>query len=293
NCSIYFSSYCSAIFFVSFSAMGQTQGEYSEASSPTQTTPTTPGDADDDNVIRKPKETNQPIAKEFSASERSKACAKYSGKLVSLSGEIWKVQKCTRHQVHDPDLLFRMSRQGSTVTEADSRELAPIPIGASWESLQNARQRPCSTFSNHYVTYSFVDIYFIERCVKRLIPDYETFIQHRKEHNAKTQEIIELTDAEFYGMSAGKDITSIIDKEFAKLLDGSAGVDIVPLDEACKGVDGKFVSFYSRLYKIEKCRKREINAEAYTMQTRGRDLHLVELRPEQWLSLPDGLPWKF
>ena len=57
-------------------------------------------------------------------------------------------------------------------------------------------------------------------------------------------------------------------------------------------MDGKIVTFYSRMYKIEKCRKREINAEKYTMGRRVNDAKLIELRPEQWVSMPDGKPFE-
>ena len=99
-----------------------------------------------------------------------------------------------------------------------------------------------------------------------------------------------LTAREFWAMRQGRDISSIIDKDFAKLLDGSAGVDIIPVDEACKGVDGKIVTFYSRMYKIEKCRKREIDAESFTMHRKLGDVKLIELKPEQWISMP-GSAW--
>lgn len=253
--------------------------------------PGKPDDLDDESIIRKPKDTTEAVVKEFTNAERAKACAKFNGKIVSLSGEMWKVIQCKRHQIHDSDTVFQMSRRGTSIVEADSRDLAAIPIGPTWETLQNAKQRPCSAFNGRYVTFSFTDIYFVERCLKRLVPDYETLIQHRKEKGIRSHEIVELTDTEFYGMKAGRDISSVVDKEFSKLLDGSAGVDIIPIDEACKGVEGKFVSFYSRLYKIEKCRKREIDAESFTMKSRGRDLKLVELKAEQWLSMPDGKPW--
>lgn len=247
-------------------------------------------DPNDESVIALPRDTSEPPVKEFTNAERNKACSKYNGKLVSLSGEMWQVTKCVRHQIHDADEIFRLNRKGTPVVDADARDLASIPVGQSWDAMRNAKQRPCSTFNGRYVTYSFTDIYFVERCVKRMIPDYETLLQHRKDQKARGQEVLELTDAEFYSMKQGRDITSVIDKEFSKLLDGSAGVDIIPVDEACKGVEGKFVSFYSRIYRIEKCRKREIDAEAFTRKYRNQDFRLIELKAEQWLSMPDGKP---
>ncbi len=247
---------------------------------------------DDDNIIRKPKETSEPLAKEFSTSERNKACNRFNGKVVSVSGEMWKIKDCKRHQIHDPDLLFRMSREGTAVVEADARDLASIPVGDSWDSLKSGKPRNCSAFNGKYITFSYTDVYFVERCIKRLIPDYETLLRHRRDRKDRTTDVLALSDVEFHSIKQGRDIPSEVDREFSKLLDGSAGVDLVPVDEACRGIEGKLVSFYSRLYRIEKCRKRELDAEAYTMKRRSFDAKIIELKPEQWLSLPDGKPLK-
>ena len=251
--------------------------------------PKAPAEEEDDNIIRRPKETPPPPVKEFTKAEEQKACAKYNEKTISISGEIWLVQGCKRHQVHDADMIFKLSR-AKTILEVDAREAAPIPIGNSWDETAAAKIRPCASFNGKYVTYSYTDVYFVDRCIKHLVPDYETLLAHRKERSIKGTEVIPLNPPEFYALKQGRDISSVVDKEFAKLLDGSAGVDIIPIDEACKGVEGKLVTFYSRMYRIEKCRKREIDPEVYTMKRRGQNIQTTELRPEQWISMPDGKP---
>ena len=64
------------------------------------------------------------------------------------------------------------------------------------------------------------------------------------------------------------------------------------MDEACHGVDGRVVSYYSRLYRIERCRKREITDTEEFLRRLGNieRKEILELRSEQWLSLPDGAP---
>lgn len=245
---------------------------------------------DDDNIIKKPKETSEPVAKEFTNGEKNKACARFNGKLVSVSGEMWKIKDCKRHQVNDADLVFRLSRQGTPVVEADARELAAIPIGETWDIIHAGKARSCSVFNGKYITLSYTDIYFVDRCIRRLIPDYETLLKHRRDRKDRSTDILAVSDVEFHAIKQGRDLPSEVDREFSKLIDGSAGVDIIPVDEACRGVEGKLVSFYSRLYRIEKCRKREIDAESFTMKRRALDAKIVELKPEQWLSLPDGKP---
>jgi hypothetical protein len=245
---------------------------------------------DDDNIIRAPKQANPPQPRQFTATETRKVCAKFQGSVLSVFGEIYKVKDCTRHQIHDQSELFKLAKQGVKIIEVDSKEVAALPIGDSWE-MMNTENRPCSFFNKKYITFSYTDIYFVENCVRKLIPDYITLIEHRKKQGIKSSEVLALNAREFYGIRQGRDISSVIDREFSKLLEGSAGVDIIPIDEACKGVEGRFVTFYSRMYKIEKCRKREINAEQFTMRRKTAGLELIELKPEQWVSMPDGKPF--
>ena len=248
------------------------------------------GDEDDENIIRVPKQADPPPPREFSSAEIQKVCAKYRGSLLSVYGEIYKLQNCTRHQVHDQEEIFKFAKQGIKTIEVDSKDVAALPIGDSWETV-NSKNRPCGFFNKKYITFSYTDIYFVENCVRKLIPDYETLLEHRKSQGIKSSEVLALNAREFYQIRQGRDVASVIDREFSKLLEGSAGVDIIPIDEACKGVEGKIVTFYSRMYKIEKCRKREINAEQYTMRRKISDSKLIELRPEQWVSMPDGKPF--
>ena len=248
-------------------------------------------DTDDDNIIRAPKEEETPPPKQFTAAEVKKVCAKYQGSLISVYGEIFRLRNCVRHPIHNQEDLFKFAKQGIKTVEVDATDVAAIPVGEPWEAA-SAEHRPCSFFSKKYITFSYTDIYFVENCVRKLIPDYETFLTHRKSRGIKSSEVLALTAREFYGIRQGRDISSVIDREFSKLLEGSAGVDIIPIDEACKGVEGKFVTFYSRMYKVEKCRKREIDAESFTMKRRATDLKLIELRPEQWVSMPDGKPYQ-
>lgn len=246
---------------------------------------------DDDNIIRVPKEPDTPPPKQFTPREIQIVCNKYKNSLVSVYGELYKISNCTRHLISNQDEIFKFAKQGVKTVEVDATDVAALPVGDTWEHV-STKDRPCTFFSKKYVTFSYTDIYFVENCVRKLVPDYETLLSHRKAQGIKGTEILALTAREFYGIRQGRDITSIVDKEFSKLLDGSAGVDIIPIDEACRGVDGKIVTFYSRMYKIEKCRKREINAEKYTMGRRVNDTKLIELRPEQWVSMPDGKPFE-
>ena len=62
--------------------------------------------------------------------------------------------------------------------------------------------------------------------------------------------------------------------------------DILPIDEACKGLNGTFVSYFSKIYKIQGCRKHEVDAEKFMLHY--PTYRLKEMKSEQWVSLPTG-----
>ena len=172
----------------------------------------------------------------------------------------------------------------------EATDVAAIPVGVPWSEVTSL-ERPCSFFNKKYITFSYADIYYVDACVRHLLPDYETFLTHSRAHNDKNRALLALNPEEFFKLPQGSNILSILDKEYSHLYERSANVDIIPIDEACHGTEGKIVMFYSRMYKIEKCHKREIDAESYTMHSSIGSSKILELRPEQWVSMPDGKPY--
>ncbi len=258
--------------------------------SPSDASPNSGAQDDDDTIIRPPPKAPPATVKIFTAAETQKVCAKYQGKLLSVYGEVFKVKNCTRHLLQEQDDIFKMSRQGIPTVDVEATDVAAIPVGEPW-SVINLVQRPCTFFNKKYVTFSYTDLYYVDGCARKLLPDYETYLAHSQAHGDKNRTVLALTAEEFFKMRQGDNITSVLDKEYSRLYELSANVDIIPIDEACKGAEGKIVMFYSRMYKIEKCHKREIDAEHYTMHSSVGNSKIKELTPEQWVSMPDGKPY--
>src|SRR6185436_6773833 len=107
----------------------------------------------------------------------------------------------------------------------------------------------------------------------------------------KNQEILELPEEEFLALPVGTEFQSSLNDEYKKMLVQEKNVDILPIDEACKGLNGSYVSYYSKIYKIEGCRKREVDAERFLV--RFPNYKLRERSSEQWVSIPTGKPVKF
>ncbi|NDE15855.1 hypothetical protein EBZ80_13080, partial [bacterium] len=246
----------------------------------------------DDSVIKVPKpEPAKPRV--VSAAERMKACAKHEGKYLSYYSDIFRVENCKRRVIQDPETLSRLMRGTVGVTEVESDIIAAIPAGQPVADQGAKNRRGCKQLEGRFVTFSYVDVYLVQKCKKRLFPDWETFIAFQKKRGIKSglgSEVVPLSEAEFDLLQIGPEMPSSVDVEFIRQYDRSKVIDVIPIDEACRGIEGKIVSFYSKLYKIEKCRKREMDPEVATL--RNPELKPRELRPEQWNSLPDGKPMK-
>lgn len=248
---------------------------------------------ENENVI-KPPPRSPAVKRIFTAEEKRKLCARHEGRFISYAGEVFKVEKCKRRPVHSSDLVFDLVRRGNTITEVDAKPIAALEEGPAIDpNTEDAKARSCHEFNGRYVSHSYGDVWFVERCTRRLIPDWETYLAHRRARGSSkaNDEILVVNWAEFNALKEGRPLASIVDEEFSKYAAEWAPIDIIPIDEACAGVDGKYVSFYSRLYKIEKCRKREIDSEHFLWKNRSGQ-KFTELRPEQWISMPDGPPIK-
>lgn len=232
------------------------------------------------------------VRKEFSRGEVQKICKKYRGQLIAYYGEVFRVEDCERRPIINNKTVYSLLRSGKKIIDVDGDTIAALPEGEPVDlatTLESARS--CKSLEGSYVTFSSVDVYIVEHCKKRLFPDWETYIRHRQKRGEKKGEILSLSSVEFESLEAGKPIVSIFDDIFAKLLYGSAEVDVIPVDEACAGVNNHLVSYYSRLYRIERCRKREVtDPESYLRHGGASAGKIKELTSEQWLSLPDGQP---
>lgn len=249
-------------------------------------------DETDDSIIKVPRPEPAKI-RPITATERKNACTKFDGKYISYYSEIYHVEKCKRRLIQDPTTMTQIMRGSVKVTEVESDIIAALPSGQGITDQGSKKRRGCKQLEGKFVTFSYVDIYLVQKCKKRALPDWETFIAWQKKLGRKSgigAPVIALSEAEFDLLQIGPEIPSAVDLEFIRQYDRSKVVDIIPIDEACRGLEGKTVSFYSKLYRIEKCRKRELDPELATLK--NPSLNPKVLTAEQWNSLPDGKPIK-
>lgn len=245
---------------------------------------------DKSDILKAP---DQPaVRKVFTSGEVSRYCAKHNGQLIAYYGDVYQVQKCTRRRIENSKTLARMIAKGAKVHDVDGDVVAAIPEGEPLDNdLIRDSLRTCKELNKKYVSYSSVDVYYVEKCQRRVMPDWTTYIKHRDGRGDERGEIIALSWEEFTAIEEGPPVPSVVDDMFARLLAGEADIDIIPIDEACEGVNGKVVTYYDKMYRIEKCRRREILDPGTILQPLAMQRKkFIELSSQQWLSLPEGEP---
>jgi hypothetical protein len=225
-----------------------------------------------------------PVKRTFTPAEVQAECRKFEGRFIAYYDRVYKVERCQRREVmkESDEKSDVLAKQRIIVVEGET--IAKIPEG---EALGTKHEKPsCAKIEGRYILSRGDDLYFIEKCKKRLLPDWDTYADHAQKRGKRGTEIIELSEEALAALAAGNDIKSVLDEEYKKLLDAEKNIDVLPLDEACKGLNGKFVSYYSRIYRIEACRKRPVDAEVFV--AKNPRYQLQELTSEQWISIPVG-----
>jgi len=217
-----------------------------------------------------------------SADETSSStlCVKYEGKLVAFYSDVWEVKGCKRIPLTSEE-VYKRTNGGESVSDIEASVVRGLKEGKR-ELI--AKKRTCDQLEGQYVSLDFEEIWLVSACQRRKFPDWMSYSRHRGGLE-KESPILELTWDEFRSIKEGKDYASVYDGE-AEVI--SRDVDVIPVDEACRGLNGKFVYYYSRIYKIEKCARRPMDPELFTKN--NPEVAPKELSAEQWLSLPLGAP---
>ena len=94
----------------------------------------------------------------------------------------------------------------------------------------------------------------------------------------------------FAKIEDGEPMTSLLSKEYADYMrrNRQSVIEVISIEEACEGLNGKKVSYLDYLYKIEDCHKRRLDPEAETLK--HPDQKYKELSSIIWISLPEGKP---
>lgn len=216
---------------------------------------------------------------------KNKYCKKYRGKLIAYYGEVFEVKSCKLFTIRSTALAKRTSK-GEKVVAVTGEVVNAIPR-ASAADIVKAKSRSCKNLEGKYITLDNDEIFLVQKCKKRLFPDWASFDDHRYRKDIRQVNIVEVSWDELQLIKDGTPFDSVLDQGSSKV--DYAKVDTIPLDEACSGLEGRYVSYYSRVYKIFKCHKRPVDPVQFSRKVMKKP---TELSSEQWLSLPLGLPLK-
>lgn len=234
----------------------------------------------------------------MSAELKKKICRQYEGRVISYYGNVYKVQKCQRYE-YSSEEVYEITKQGVSPQEVDNEVISALAHGGSYAHLRQGKKNgdPCKRFQKQYITFA-VDVYWVEGCSKRRFPDWASYESHRGKLGSRRSQLHFVSWEEFASLKEGKEMASVIDDELRKVSDT---VDILPIDEACQSIIGKFVTYYDQIYYIERtkhknikvtqCQKRPVNGEEYTRLHGHKSYYLKELSSSQAVSIPEGEPF--
>lgn len=230
-----------------------------------------------------------PKRKSFSAAERRKECRKYEGQLISYYGRVFKVDSCKRREVIGSKNVSELTRKSrKKIITVSSDTIIMLEEGKAWSLGGASEKRTCKVLEGRYVITGSSDIYFVENCKRRPFPDWETYREHRSKGSRNKSDVLDLSENEFIAIKQGREFDSILDEAYRKLLKQEQEVDTIPLKEACRGLNGKFVTYYSKVYKVEGCKKREVKTAGSIQKHISLLKDIRELSSSQWISLPNG-----
>ncbi|MFK7871706.1 MAG: hypothetical protein AB8C84_00850 [Oligoflexales bacterium] len=208
-------------------------------------------------------------------------CKKYEGHYVAYYSEVFHVQDCARVLLTQVQ-LENVLRDKQKVEDVSGEVIRALPLRDV--VVQAAGPvRECKVFEKRFVTGHFVHVYYVEKCQKRVFPDWDSWAEYQKHHPELSSVILQLSDAELDQIPNGAQFPSVFDS--IQMVGEEEVPDLLPLDEACQGLDGAVVSYYQHVYRIENCRKRQISADSLLASQLKKP---YELSAQQWMSLPNG-----
>ncbi len=251
----------------------------------------------------------------------SEMCEQYEGKIISFAGSTSLVEKCRQRVIEDSQVLNDLAIEKKVpVVDVTAKVVRTIPFGAPFEEKDVRKgsydkAKVCKKMDGRYVTTDGDSFYFVEKCARRLFLSFEDFVSH----NADNRPVLASTPEEIKALAAGPDmrVKKNEDSNILYKVDGDiywsrlfpegkvdrTGEDSLKkyqrMDEErsglskraalCSRYEGKLVSFYSRLFLIEKCLRRPLLNVSLDTQTALLDgFGPQDISAEQYRAIPEG-----
>lgn len=236
--------------------------------------------------------------------EKDAICKEFARKNVSYISyyeNVYEIKNCERIRLSN-SRVKELTRRGVKVQDADHHAIEALnlrPKVASKGAV--SRQELCKKYHHKYITYAYVDVYWVEGCVKHPFPDWSSYENHAGKLRDSRPSLVTPESDDFYRLDTGEPMKSVIDEEFRTMLQSQSDqADLLPLDEACKGIHGQYVTYLGQIYFIDKkpgqkdtgpfCHRRVVDSEEFTRKRGMSGFNLPELSSSQALSIPVGEP---
>jgi len=186
------------------------------------------------------------------------SCKDYEGKLISYYAENFLVKNCQRIPLSHKEFVA-YQQEGRVVKKVEATAIAHLPLKDSSVSLKTqkrARKKAlkCSSLNGKYVAYNNEDVYLMESCRLRRFPDWLSYTQHRRLRGHAETQLVFVEEDIFVGYKTGTPMASLFKDQVA-----SVGRKALSRNQACRGLEGSFVLYYSQMYKVERCQKRQVD----------------------------------
>lgn len=220
----------------------------------------------------------------LSKGEIKKLCIKYENKLIGYYEKIFLVKNCKREYVSKIDQVNLFIKRYGAVYNVDSSIIRALPLKPPLEK----KEPSCKSLNGKILLTFSGRLFEVKNCEKIEFPDWETYLAYKKAGKIMSRKIHEMEDDEIAAIKGSSAYPSILNREYKEFLLENEDYDIIPASRACKNLEGKFTTYYSKFYKIEKCKKREVDLDY--IKSKVKFSKLVELTSSQWLSIPKGKP---
>ncbi len=269
-----------------------------------------------------PPDTKAEDRKIEAAQSRSEMCGLFEGKVISFAGSMSLVENCKQRLIEDSSQLNDLTlERGVQIIDVPSAVVRTLPIGKPYEkpirseALKQPEKAGCLRIEGHYLTADGENFYYIENCRKRKFEDYANF----SAHNYHNSPVLGVSSKELDAIPVGavlrvkpNDETTILykidgevfwsrlflagkvdrnEEDSLKKIEkmGNERVAKVTRTELCTFFDGKIVSFYSRIFLVQKCLRRAVTgltleAQMALYETRSP----LDITPEQYQAIPEG-----
>ena len=256
---------------------------------------------------------------------RAEACKAFEGKIVTYTDQTSLVTSCKQRLIEDPELLNELVHsQNKQVIEVPASVYRLMPFGEPFNRTDSFSTRKtsnkkitadeCESLNDHYITVSGMNYYYVESCKKRAFSDFSEL----QAHNRGKSTIVSITPELFYRIPNGAGMKPQANDEAKILYKIDGGVawsrldrkegENVPSDspeslnkihqkskervnkaQLCTKFNRKIVSFYSQIYFIDDCKKRNIKELSIPLQQKiAEHGGITDLTPEQIAAIPNG-----